>query len=136
MDPRLARGETSTEKSRDMASGEIIQIYPVLPPKTKLYCYFKAICSECGSYHCYRKFGGWQKDRFIAKCFKEKLIEDNKLELTVQPAPPKRRPHTKKKAVWPKDAIKAPTRGDQLPLFKESGQQMTIEEVDSENSHN
>jgi hypothetical protein len=39
-------------------------------PKTKLYCYFKAICSECGSFHLYYKTFGWQKTKnFKFLCF-------------------------------------------------------------------
>jgi len=57
------------------------------------------------------------------------MFKENELELTIQPAPPKKRPRKKSKATWPEEKIKEPTRGEQRDLFQYPGQQLGLEEL-------
>jgi len=54
------------------------------------------------------------------------IKKENSLELTMEPAPPKKRPRKKIKAVWPDEQVKTSTRGRTRSLFEYSGQQLEI----------
>lgn len=73
------------------------------------------------------------EDKFIegarrAKPTQARLIpkEEAKLELKVQEAPPKLVGPLHKKAVFPTEKIKAATKGEQVSLIKEPGEQTTL----------
>lgn len=44
------------------------KIYPVNNFKTHHCWYFKETCSQCGCFHWYRKYAGWQKRNHIPMC--------------------------------------------------------------------
>jgi len=58
------------------------KIYPQ-SYKTGHYCYFTDTCSQCLSFHHYRKYAGWQKREHMPMCFPENIERDKQLTLNL-----------------------------------------------------